>query len=167
MGTCWRLSAKAVQYFVKGSCARSLHNTTDCTLQLLLISLAQTYTQGQRDATECEAARAAHSLTMGPLRFLVVEEKGEYSISVSIITRSSTKVRDCRMLNSKKGKYMGMGRPGLTSFTCLRVSQAKLAEMAAADNAEEDEADTLKQGNDDCDTPRDPPTNPELNVEES
>ena len=74
---------------------------------------------------------------------------------------------DCRMRNSKKGKYVVTGRPGQTSFTCLCVAQAKPAGMAAADNADEDEADTLEQGNDDLDTPADPCTNPEVKVEET
>ena len=155
---------------MESSGARSLHFSTDCNPQLLLISLSQTYTQAQRDAAEREAARAAHSLPMGPLRFVIVEEKGEYSISVGISRRSSTSVRetvDCRMPNSKKGKYVVTGRPGQTSFTCLRVAQAKLVEMAPADNPEEVEVDTLKQENDDRDTPADPPTNPEVKVEET
>ena len=67
---------------------------------------------------------------------------------------------DCRMPNSKKGNYVVTGRPGQTSFTCLRVAQAKLMEMAAADHPEEVEGDTLKQENDNRDTPADPPTNP-------
>ena len=61
------------------------------------------------------------------------------------------------MPNSKKGKQVVTGRP----------AQAKLVEIAAADNPEEVEADTLKQENDDRDTPADPATNPEVNVEET
>ena len=167
---CRRLSAEAVHYFVESSSARSLRNTSDCSPQVLLISLAQTYTQVQRDAAEREAARAAHSLPMGPLRFVVVEEKGEYSISVGIrrpLSTSVTETVDCGMPNYRKGKYVVTGRTGQTSFTCLRVAQAKLAEMAAADNAAEAVADTLKQENDDRDTPADPPTNPEVKAEET
>ena len=74
MGTCLHLSANAVHYFVESSGARSLDYSTDCNPQQLLISLSQTYTQAQRDAAEREAARAAHSLSMGPLRFVIVEE---------------------------------------------------------------------------------------------
>ena len=71
------------------------------------------------------------------------------------------------MPNSKKGKYVVTGRPGQTSLTCLRVAQAKLVEMAAADNPEEVEGHTLKQENDDRDTPADPPTSPAVKVEET
>ena len=71
------------------------------------------------------------------------------------------------MPNSKKGKYVVTGRPGQTSFTCLRVAQANLVERAAPDNPQEVEADTLKQENDDRDTPADPPTNPEVKVEDT
>ena len=39
--------------------------------------------------------------------------------------------------------------------------------MAAADNAKDYEADTLKQENDDRDTPADPRTSPEVKVEET
>ena len=107
---------------------------------------------------------------MRPLRFVIVEEKGEYSISVGIRRRSSTSVKetvDCRMPYSKKGKSVVTGRPGQTSFTCLRVAQAKRVEMAAADNPEGVEADTLMQENDDRETPADTPTNPEVKVEEA
>ena len=124
---CWHLSANAVHYVVEGSGARAVHYSTDCNPQLLLISLSQTYTQAQRNAAERKAARTAHSLLMGPLRVVIVEEKGEYSISVGIRRRSSTNVKetvDCRMPNSKRGKYVVTGRPGQTSFTCLCVAQA-------------------------------------------
>ena len=164
------MSANAVHYFVVRSGARSVHYSTDCNPQLLLISLSQTYTQAHRDAAEREAGRAAHSLPMGPLRFVISEEKGDHSISVGIKRRSSTSVKEtveCRMPNSKKGKYVVTGRPGQTSCTCLLVAQAKLVEMAAADNPEEVQADTLKQENENGDTPADPPTNPEVKVEET
>ena len=170
MGTCWHLSANAVHYFVESSGARSVHYSTDCNPPLLLISLSQTYTEAQRNAAERGATRVAHSLPMGPLRFVLLEEKGEYSISVGIRRRWSTSVResvDCRMPNSKKGKYVLTGRPVQTSFTCLRLAQAKLVEIAAADNPEDVEADTLKQEDDDRDTPADQPTNSEVKVEEA
>ena len=51
------------------------------------------FVQAQRDVAKHEAARAAHSLPTGALRFVVVEEKGEYSITVGIRRRSSTSVR--------------------------------------------------------------------------
>ena len=73
MGTCWHLSAHAVHHFVEGSGPRSVHYSTDCNPQLLLIYLSQTYTQAQRYAAEGEAARAAHSLPMGLLRFVIVD----------------------------------------------------------------------------------------------
>ena len=159
-----------MHYFVESSGARSVHYSTDCNPQLLLISVSQTYTQSQRDAAEGEAARAAHSLPMGPLWFVIVDEKGEYSISVDIRSclRTSVKVTvDCRMPNSKKGKYVVTGSHGQTSFTCLHVAQAELVETAAADNPEEVEADTLKQENHDRDIPADPPTKSEVKVEET
>ena len=76
-------------------------------------------------------------------RFVIMEEKGEYSIGVGIRRRSGTGLReivDRRMPNSKKGKYVVTGRPGQTSFTCHRVAQGKRAEMTAEENEGHSEA---------------------------
>ena len=72
---------------------------------------------------------------------------------------------DCRMPNSKQGKFEVTGRPGQTSFICLHVAQVKLAGIAAAANAHEDESDALKQVDNDLDGPADDPTNPDVKDE--
>ena len=125
------MSANAVKSFVGISAVSSIHDITECNPVVLHISLAQTYTQAQTYAAEREAARTAHCLPMGPVWFVVVEEKGGCSISVGSRRRSSTSLKetvDCFMHNSKRGKYVMTGRPWQNYFTCLCVAQAKLAE---------------------------------------
>ena len=96
------------------------------------------------------------------------EEKGEYSISVGIRRRSSTSVKetvDYRMPNSKKGNYVVTGRPGQTSLTCFRLSQAKLLKWLLRQHRGR-QTDGMKQDHDHCDIPAAAPTNPEVKAEE-